>query len=98
MTQSVTLYDEAYAEGYNAAMREMKAAKRVASHIKEYTPDAGKKSKSIATYLIQQKIAGASLMIASVIGLIANKGDFAVSLFTIPLSALIIITNRRIFK
>ncbi len=99
MTQSASLYDAAYAEGYNAALREIKASGRAVSHIREYKPLADKRTKAVkAPYLIQQKIAGAALMAASVIGLVANKGDFAVALFTIPIGILIFVTNRRLFK
>ncbi len=106
MTQTVSLYNgtctegynEAYIEGYNAALREIREAKRAASHIREYKPDEVKVKAERLSFLIKQKLAGCVLMAASVIGLAANKGDFAVALFTIPLSALIIITNKRLFK
>ncbi|MCR5584701.1 MAG: hypothetical protein K6F63_04620 [Lachnospiraceae bacterium] len=99
MTQTVSLYDAAYTEGYNAALREMGRTKRSASHIKEYKPEESKQAKNERlSYLLKQKFAGVVLLAASVAGLVATEGDFAVALFTIPLGALILLTNKRIFK
>ncbi|MBQ7636026.1 MAG: hypothetical protein IJS80_01840 [Lachnospiraceae bacterium] len=99
MTQTVSLYDEAYIAGYNAALNEIKERNHRISNIREYKPEVSKQVKlSKLGYLLVQKAAGAALLAASVIGLAANEGDFAVALFTIPLSALIIITNKRLFK
>ncbi len=105
MTQTVSLYDEAYNAGYNAALREfnelkrLKEAKRAASPIREYKPEESRSFRlEKIGCLLKQKVAGAVLLAASVVGLIATEGDFAVSLFTIPLSALFIITNKRLFK
>ena len=107
MTQTVSLYDAAYNEGYNAALRELKELKelkkkqgiRTASHIREYKPEAGRREKSDKIgFMIGQKLAGTVLLAASVIGLVANEGDFAVALFTIPLALFVFLTNERLFK
>ncbi len=99
MTQTVSLYDAAYTEGYNAALRDIRAKRRVNSHIKEYRPEESKQDKfERIGGLVMQKVAGAALLIASFIGLAATEGDFGVAFFTIPLSAFIIITNKKIFK
>ncbi len=105
MTQTVSLYDEAYNAGYNAALRELnelkkiKEARRTASHIREYKPEESRSYRlEKIGCLLKQKVAGAVLLAASVIGLMATEGDFAVALFTIPLSTLFIITNKRLFK
>jgi hypothetical protein len=99
MTQTVSLYDAAYTEGYNAALRELGRAKRSASHIKEYRPEEGRQAKNERIRsLLMQKFAGVVLMASSVAGLVATEGDFAVALFTIPLGAMILLTNKRIFK
>ncbi len=99
MTQTVSLYDAAYTQGYNAALKDLKEKMRRESHIKEYRPAMNKRVKAeTISYFVKQKLAGAVLMAASIIGLVVNEGDFAAALFTIPLSALIMLTGKRIFK
>ena len=99
MTQTVSLYDAAYNEGYNAALREINRMKRNRSHIKEYRPMESRSAKNEKMrWMIPQKIAGTVLLAASVSGLVVTEGDFAIALFTIPLSLLIMITGKRIFK
>ena len=99
MTQAVSLYNSAYEEGYNAALREMREKNRRRKLIKEYKAEETASDKIRKySYLIKQKIAGGALLAASLGGLAVTGGDFAVVLFTIPVSVLLLVTSRKLFN
>ncbi len=92
-------YDSAFEEGYNAALEAMRNARKSRQYITEYKAEVAEKERRERTeYFVKQKLAGAFLLLISILGLVMTSGEFGIAIATIPAGFFILLTKHRIFS
>ena len=92
-------YDNGYEEGYNAALEAVRRNRTNNRYIREYVASEKQKAKAEqVTYFLKQRLAGLSIILASLMGIVLTNGEFGIAAAAIPVGIFVCLTRHRLFS